>query len=107
VCVCCRLQSYFFFLAPGCVALQWLNYCREPKKDCGKEILDLSFSVVLCSFVMLLGFRNVDVSSGVLVFCNLQVSGEGHLLVQKFTDMAILKDLVEEQLHTFRQGSIA
>jgi hypothetical protein len=49
----------------------------------------------------------VDVSSGFLVFCNLQVSGEGHLLVQKFTDMAILKDLVEEQLHTFRQGSIA
>lgn len=28
VCVCCRLQSYFFFLAPGRVALQCLNYCR-------------------------------------------------------------------------------
>lgn len=70
-------------------------------------MLDLSFSVVLCSFVMLLGFRNVDVSSGVLVFCNLRVSGEGHLLVLKFTDMAILKYLVDKQLQTFRQGNIA
>jgi hypothetical protein len=42
-----------------------------------------------------------------LDFCNLQASGEVHLLVLNFAEVDIPKDLVHKTFHTSGQGNIA
>ena len=40
-------------------------------------------------------------------FCNLQASGEVHLLVLNFAEMDVPKDLVHKTFHRSRQGNIS
>lgn len=51
-----------------------------------------------------LGLRTWTVFSG---FCNLQASGEVHLLILNIAEMDIPKDLVHKTFHTSRQGNFA